>query len=274
MKPCLVLYMPVIHDGYRQLLRAYEKKVARLYILGASLIHEHKYLVREIRALPPNDVRDILRTTTQFPFIKVLGRRRICALRDTYIITADEQITRRIAKRYFRRSRVRYVKSFLRWDESSVDTKAPTKYDRTSHAKNDRLLMQMARREAEKSSDWWRHVGAIVPLRSKMLVAHNEHVPSEYAQYAYGDIRDFIPAGTKSDVCSAIHAEKNLIAQAARDGISLLGRSLYVTTFPCSDCARVIAYAGIKQCFFGGGHASFDGVGVLKAYGVELIFVK
>ena len=134
--------------------------------------------------------------------------------------------------------------------------------------------MQMARREAEKSSDWWRHVGAIVPLRSKMLVAHNEHVPSEYAQYAYGDIRDFIPAGTKSDVCSAIHAEKNLIAQAARDGISLLGRSLYVTTFPCSDCARVIAYAGIKQCFFGEGHASFDGVGVLKAYGVELIFVK
>ena len=116
MKPCLVLYMPVIHDGYRQLLRAYEKKVARLYILGASLIHEHKYLVREIRALPPNYVRHILRTTTQFPFIKVLGRRRICALRDTYIITADEQITRRIAKRYFRRSRVPYFKSFLIFD--------------------------------------------------------------------------------------------------------------------------------------------------------------
>lgn len=274
MKPCLVLYVPVIHDGYRQLFRTYEKKTAGLYVLGTSLISEHGYLEREIRALPPNDVCDILRATTQFPFIKVLGRRHIRTLRDTYIITADEQITRRIAKRYFRRSRVQYVKSFLRWDEGFVDTKTPTTYDRISRLKNDRLLMQIARSEAEKSSDWWRHVGAIIPLRNKLLAAHNEHVPSEYAQYAHGDIRDFIPAGTKSDICSAIHAEKNLVAQAARDGTSLLGRSLYVTTFPCSDCARVIAYAGIKKCFFGGGHASFDGVGVLKAYGVELIFVK
>lgn len=43
------------------------------------------------------------------------------------------------------------------------------------------------------------------------------------------------------------HAERNAIYNATRNGISLYGATMYVTHFPCSDCARAIIQAGIKE---------------------------
>lgn len=43
------------------------------------------------------------------------------------------------------------------------------------------------------------------------------------------------------------HAERNAIYHAARLGISLKGCSMYVTMFPCSDCARGIIQSGITK---------------------------
>lgn len=44
------------------------------------------------------------------------------------------------------------------------------------------------------------------------------------------------------------HAEANAIAQAARNGIRLLGSRLLVTSlFPCSNCAKLIIQAGIIE---------------------------
>jgi dCMP deaminase len=42
-------------------------------------------------------------------------------------------------------------------------------------------------------------------------------------------------------------AERNAIYHAARHGVSLKGCSMYVTMFPCSDCARAIIQSGIKK---------------------------
>lgn len=45
-----------------------------------------------------------------------------------------------------------------------------------------------------------------------------------------------------------VHAEGNLIAQAARKGVSLSGATVIVTSlFPCSNCAGLMAQAGIKR---------------------------
>ena len=51
----------------------------------------------------------------------------------------------------------------------------------------------------------------------------------------------------------ASHAEANVIAFAAREGISTKGCTLYVTHAPCSACARSIIQAGITCVVFGGG---------------------
>jgi dCMP deaminase len=41
------------------------------------------------------------------------------------------------------------------------------------------------------------------------------------------------------------HAEENLVAHAARVGVSLKGCTVYVTHFPCSRCARSLIQAGV-----------------------------
>ena len=43
------------------------------------------------------------------------------------------------------------------------------------------------------------------------------------------------------------HAERNAIYNAARAGIGTAGCRLYVSLFPCSDCARGIIQSGIVQ---------------------------
>ena len=43
------------------------------------------------------------------------------------------------------------------------------------------------------------------------------------------------------------HAEINAITNAARNGVSLEGCTLYCTLAPCSDCAKAIIQAGIVQ---------------------------
>jgi len=48
----------------------------------------------------------------------------------------------------------------------------------------------------------------------------------------------------------AVHAEQNVIAMAARKGISLEGATLYVTHFPCDICFKIVMNAGIKEIVY------------------------
>jgi dCMP deaminase len=45
---------------------------------------------------------------------------------------------------------------------------------------------------------------------------------------------------------ATVHAEQNAIADAARRGISVEGCIAYVTHYPCINCAKVLAAAGIR----------------------------
>ncbi len=46
---------------------------------------------------------------------------------------------------------------------------------------------------------------------------------------------------------ATVHAEQNAISDAARRGISLTGAVVYITHFPCLNCAKIIASSGISQ---------------------------
>lgn len=43
------------------------------------------------------------------------------------------------------------------------------------------------------------------------------------------------------------HAERNAIYTAARVGVPLLGCTMYVSLFPCMDCARAIVQSGVGR---------------------------
>ncbi|MFP5454781.1 MAG: anti-phage dCTP deaminase [Alphaproteobacteria bacterium] len=48
----------------------------------------------------------------------------------------------------------------------------------------------------------------------------------------------------------AIHAEMSALMTAARNGTSTVGTALYVTTYPCHNCARHLVAAGVSEVYF------------------------
>lgn len=52
------------------------------------------------------------------------------------------------------------------------------------------------------------------------------------------------------------HAEANLVAFAAREGIRTDGCTVYVTHSPCASCARTLIQAGIREVVCGHGTTS------------------
>ncbi len=275
MKSILLLYVPVLHEGYIRILKKYAKKIDSLYILGREFTKEFAYLEEEIRAIQPETIAVLIKSLGLIKSIHILDQKSLKELRGSNIITAREGVINRLIDKYLKTEKITYDTIFLRWDEKHVATKKPVNYERISKNVFDRKMVALASKEGAKTSDWWREVGAIVVRGKKIiLTGHNTHVPSEHSPYVHGDVRDFIPAGKHSDISSALHAEKYIVTKAARTGVALEGTSIYVSVFPCPDCAKVIAYSGIKRCYFSSGHTSFDGEKIMKANGVEIIFVK
>lgn len=48
----------------------------------------------------------------------------------------------------------------------------------------------------------------------------------------------------------AVHAEMESLIQAARNGVSVRGATLYTTTYPCHNCAKHIVAAGINEVVY------------------------
>lgn len=52
--------------------------------------------------------------------------------------------------------------------------------------------------------------------------------------------------------CRAIHSEVDAICSAASQGHSVKGAKIFVTRYPCENCARAIVAAGISTVYYGG----------------------
>jgi len=46
---------------------------------------------------------------------------------------------------------------------------------------------------------------------------------------------------------ATVHAEQNAISDAARRGVSLDGATAYITHYPCINCAKIMAAAGVRE---------------------------
>ena len=59
-----------------------------------------------------------------------------------------------------------------------------------------------------------------------------------------------IPSGQKLELCYAQHAEINAMFNALCSNRDLRDASIFVTTFPCSNCAKAIIQSGIKNIYY------------------------
>ncbi len=272
----IVAYVPVLHRGYLQFFSRYPG-VTKLYVIGGDLQKEIDYLRKDLRALSPPQVVDFLKKTKLIKSVQILTKDNLSSLNNpaNEIILPDEDISREVA-RSFQRARVNFYPIFLRWDRQSVKGEAPEESaQKTSSRPSDVKLMKRAFKAAEASSDIWRHVGAILlSKQGKVLgTASNQGEPSAHSPWMEGDPRNVFKQGIGIEMSVFMHAEAKLVAEAAQKGTSLRGASMYVTTFPCPACAKLIAHSGIKNLYYSEGYGVLDGRRVLQKYRVNLVRV-
>ncbi len=99
-------------------------------------------------------------------------------------------------------------------------------------------------------------------------------MPHEQSLYALGDPRGNFSWGERIELSNSLHAERSVIAQAARRGISVSGASLYVTTFPCPPCAMDIVEAGFSRLYYREGYSKVGAEDILRGGQIEIIKVE
>jgi len=83
-----------------------------------------------------------------------------------------------------------------------------------------------------------------------------------------------IPSGTRHELCYAVHAEQNAIAQAAKLGVSVQGATLYCTHQPCVICAKMIINSGISKVLYKYGYPDDFSLQLFDEAGVEVVNYK
>lgn len=277
-KKVILAYIPVIHLGYRRLIEQ-NPAYHTLYVLGRSITDQYRPLQKEVRALEPTQVRQLLSGWNLLDDIQVVEEGDLNSLNHgaIEILMPDEDISHDLATRHLTSTKsVTFSPTFLRWDRrrSEAADKVQGNITITTIALH-REFMRQANLEGLRSSDIWRRVGALAAKDGKPLIgAHNQSRPTKYSVWMDGDPRNNFQKGVSISMSTAQHAESCVISEAARKGVALEGADMYVTTFPCPPCAMLIAYSGIKRLFFADGYAILDGRRVLEANGVEIIKVQ
>ena len=80
-----------------------------------------------------------------------------------------------------------------------------------------------------------------------------------------------LSGGREIEKVCCIHAESSVVAQAATKGIALTGTSVYVTTFPCLICARLLAKTRVGKVYYMTDYMGSDlGRSVLEGANIQI----
>ncbi len=131
--------------------------------------------------------------------------------------------------------------------------------------KLDLRYMRMARIWAENSYCVRRQVGALI-VKDKMIISDGYNG----TPVGFENICENEEGFTKPYV---LHAEANAITKIARSNNNSNGATLYVTTSPCIECAKLIIQAGIVRVVYGEEYHLTDGIDLLKRAGIEVIYL-
>lgn len=106
----------------------------------------------------------------------------------------------------------------------------------------DQRFLTLANHIAYWSKDPSTQVGAVAVRDRRVLATGYNGFPR-----GISDLSDRL-TDRDEKLLRTVHAEANIIAQAARNGVSLEGSSIYVWPFlPCSNCCTLIIQSGISR---------------------------
>lgn len=138
---------------------------------------------------------------------------------------------------------------------------------------SDAYFMEIAAVVAKRSTCLRRQVGAVLVKDKHILATGYNGAPKGLKHCSEtGCLRQQmeVPSGERHELCRAVHAEQNAIAQAALHGVSVEGSTLYCTLSPCSLCAKLLINAGIKRVVHDGAYADTRAMLYLDAAGIKV----
>lgn len=131
--------------------------------------------------------------------------------------------------------------------------------------------MEMAALVASRSTCMRRQVGAVMTQNNRIISTGYNGAPKGTAHcHETGCIRQKlnIPSGQRHELCRGVHAEINAIIYANR--YDLIEPVLYVTTFPCTYCAKAVINAGVRKLFYTGDYSDDLSKALMQESGIEL----
>jgi dCMP deaminase len=137
--------------------------------------------------------------------------------------------------------------------------------------------MGISRLVATRATCTRRKVGAILVKDRRILCSGYNGAPTGIDHCdVTGCLRKQlnVPSGQKHELCRGVHAEQNVIVQAACHGIPVKDSTLYCTHKPCSICAKMLINAGIREIYFAEGYDDPMSETMLSEAGIALIQIK
>ena len=133
-----------------------------------------------------------------------------------------------------------------------------------SRITRDDMLMAMAFTVSMRSTCSRLHVGAVIAYNGRVLTSGYNGTPAGMAHCDHSFNED-------KPCTTAVHAEANAIAFAARHGVATEGACLYTTHMPCYACAQLIINAGIVVVSYNIPYRDESGMDLLYAAGVDAV---
>ena len=141
-----------------------------------------------------------------------------------------------------------------------------------SRPPSDEYFLKVAAVVSERSTCLRHHVGAVAVKDKHILSTGYNGAPAGLKDcLELGCLRDaqHIPSGTRHEICRAVHAEQNVIIQAALHGVSLEGATVFATHTPCVLCAKMLTNAKIKRYVSFGNYADKSFEDMFREAGIE-----
>jgi len=133
----------------------------------------------------------------------------------------------------------------------------------SKQAQFDKRYLEMATVWAQNSYCRRKQVGALL-VKDKMIISDGYNgTPSGFEN----DCEDE-NFKTKSYV---LHAEANAITKVAKSNNSSEGATLYVTTLPCIECAKLIIQSGINRVVYSNDYREKAGLELLKRANIDIL---
>jgi len=145
----------------------------------------------------------------------------------------------------------------------------------------DKYFMMIAEVVRSRADCLRRQVGAVIVKDKRILATGYNGTPNVIKNCTEGGCercllrhQGKLESGEKEESCICLHAEQNAIIQAAYLGVATKDSEMYITSNPCSSCAKMIINAGIKRVICRLNHHDKEGIKLLEKAKVKVEIEK